>query len=349
MTAVVCCYNGEGYLRDLLRAIEAQTIPVAETIVVDNASTDRSREIVRAEFPRARLVELPSNDGPCVPRNRGLEEARTPWVFALDCDVVPAPDCLERLLDAVELDPGLALAEPRALDERDRGLVQYDGGHFHYTGLLALRNFHVPLARAEGRGTVAIDAAVALALLVDREKVLAYGGYDPAFFILFEDNDLSYRLRSAGERIAAVEEAIVVHRGGTAGTSFRQGMYPKRRVFLHSRNRWLFLAKSYQLSTIARGLPGLLAYELVAAAFAVAKLAPLAYLHGKASFLRHLPAALRARRATAARRRVRDAELVRGGPLTLWPGVATGRLSAGAARGLEGALRGWWRLAGGRA
>lgn len=348
MSVVVCNYNGERYLGDLLRSVAAQTVAPAEILVVDNRSTDGSVALLRRDWPAVRVIEMERNEGPCPARNRGMEEARHELVLALDCDLILEPDCLEKCLRVLEADPGLAAVEPRAVDEADRALVQYDGAWFHYVGLLCLRNFYVPAQQADGRGVVPVDAFVSLALLARRERLLQAGGYDQAFFILFEDSDLSYRLRSAGERIACVEDALVVHRGGTAGTSFRQGLYPARRVFLHSRNRWLFLAKSYQKRTLLRGLPGLLLYELVAIAFACAKLAPHAYVHGKLSFLWHLPAALGARRLTSRRRRVADCELIRGGPLTLWPPLTAGPVASTFGRALDALLRGWWRLAGGR-
>lgn len=320
---------------------------VAEVIVVDNASRDGSAEVARRECPGARVLSLADNAGPCPARNRGMEEARTRLVLALDADLVLEPDCLERLLAAFERDPGLAVAEPRALDEGS-GAVQYDGARFHYTGLLTLRNFYVERARAEGRGVVEVDAFVSVAALVDRAKCLAAGGYDPAFFILFEDSDLSYRLRSAGERIVCVEEAIVRHRGGTAGTSFRGGRYPARRVFLHARNRWLFLAKSYQWGTLLRGLPGLLVYEAASLVFACGKLAPHSWLLGKLAFFGGLPGALAARRETARRRRVPDRDFVGSGALTLWPPLTAGGASAFLGRALDATLRALWIALGGR-
>lgn len=327
-------------------------------IVVDNASTDASREIVKSEFPEVLLVTLAKNDGPCPARNRGLEIAKTKYVFAVDCDVILRGDAIEKLLIAFFNNSAnhneLAVAEPRAVAEEDTALVQYDGAFFHYVGLLILRNFYIPVARAlgsepkNGSAIVEIDAFVSVALLTDRECLLSAGGFDPAFFILFEDSDLSYRLRSAGKRIVSVEDSIVIHRGGTAGTSFRAGLYPARRVFLHSRNRWLFLVKNYQFSTLALGLPGLVIYEFAAILFAMIKISPLAYLHGKLSFFYHLPSALAARKITKRRRCVRDREFVRGGPLTLWPPLTSGRGMLVFSKILDGSLRFFWTLTGGR-
>ncbi|MFN0207242.1 MAG: glycosyltransferase family 2 protein [Planctomycetota bacterium] len=351
-TAVICCYNGERYLRDLIESIERQTARPAKLIIVDNASTDASREIVKSEFPDALLVTLAKNDGPCPARNRGLEVAKTKYVFAVDCDVILRDDAIEKLLIAFLNNSTnhneLAAAEPRAVAEEDPALVQYDGAFFHYVGLLILRNFYVPAARAARPAIVEIDAFVSVALLADRECLLSAGGFDPAFFILFEDSDLSYRLRSSGKKIVSVEDSIVIHRGGTAGTSFRAGLYPARRVFLHSRNRWLFLIKNYQFSTLLLGLPGLILYELAAVVFAIMKFSPHAYVHGKLSFFYHLPAALAARRITKTRRRVRDREFVRGGPLTLWPPLTAGRGTLVFSKILDGSLRFFWTLTGGR-
>lgn len=334
---------------DLLRSVAAQTVAPAETILVDNASTDGGLELVRREFPWVRIVPLTRNDGPGPARNRGLEEARTRLVFALDSDVVLGATCLERCLAAFAADRGLAVAEPRAVDAASPEFVQYDGAHFHYVGLLTLRNFYKPLTEAAGHGAVPIDAFVSVAILCDRAKLLEAGGYDPRYFILFEDSDLAYRLRVRGERMVAVEDALVLHRGGTAGTSFRGGAYPGRRVFLHARNRWLFLVKNYEAGTLLLGAPGLLLYEGAAFLFAIGRGAFLDYVKGKLGFLALLGGALRDRRALRGARVVRDRTFVRGGPLTLWPPLTQGRAGAAAGRMLDGALAAWWRLTGGRA
>lgn len=347
VTAVICNYNGEKYLRDLLNSIERQTVRPAEILIVDNASTDGSAAVAR-EFAGVRWIVMEKNDGPCPARNRGMQEARTPLVLALDCDIILAPDCLEQLLNIINSDARIAVVSPRAVAEEDTNLVQYDGAFFHYVGLLSLRNFYVPLDRAAGRGAVDVDAYVSMAVLVNCKECLDAGGYDPVFFILFEDSDLSYRLRSSGARIVCAEEARVIHRGGTAGTSFRAGLYPARRVFLHTRNRCLFIIKNYQFITILRGLPGLILYEFVALIFAFAKLAPHAWLHGKASFLYYLPGALAARRSTRARRTIPDRDFVRGGPLTLWPALTASPAARTLGGALDAILQFSWRALGGR-
>src|SRR5262245_45873533 len=119
VTVAITNWNGEAYLRDCLRAVLALEHPVAEVIVVDNASTDSSRRIVAEEFPSVRLVALAENRGPGPARNASFREARTRYVFQIDNDAVPQPGCLGPLVDALASDARAAIAEPRALDASD--------------------------------------------------------------------------------------------------------------------------------------------------------------------------------------------------------------------------------------
>jgi len=344
VSAVVCNFDGERYLEECLRSILGQE-GVDEVLVVDDASRDGSVALVRERFPEVRVVALDRNGGPGRARNVGMRAARNRFVLAVDNDAVLRPGALARLRAALDERPGCVAAQPRSLvyDEPDR--VHYDAGRFHYAGLLSLRNFHTPLAAAEGAGVVATDALIAIAPLVDREALFAVGGYDERLFYLAEDFDLSLRLRLAGHEIVAVEDAHVLHKGGTAGLSFRGGGYPRRRAFLHSRNRWTILAKAYRLRSLIALAPGILLYELVFTAFALVAGHLGAHLAGKLAFVRGLGATLDARRPVQAARRVRDRDLLVGGPLTLSPSLLERPLARALAKGLDRCLAAWWRVA----
>jgi GT2 family glycosyltransferase len=342
VSAVVCNYNGRGYLEACLTSVLAQEPD--EVLVVDDASTDDSVAFVRARFPAVEVLVLDHNRGPCAARNAGMRAARHRWVLAVDNDAVLEPGVLAKLRAALETDGGACLAQTRSVlfDEPTR--VHYDGGGFHYLGLIALRNFYVPLAEAEGAGVVEADALVAICVLLERDVVLAHGGYDEELFYLAEDLDLSLRLKLAGERLLAVEDALVRHRGGTAGLSFRGGDYPGRRVFLHARNRRRILAKCLALRTLVLVLPAFGLYELVWAFFALAEGQLGAQLRGRIAFLASLPSLLRARAAVQKNRRRRDRELLVGGPLVLSPLVLRSGAKRALARALDALFRAWWRL-----
>jgi GT2 family glycosyltransferase len=346
VSVVVVNWNGERYLDACLSSVAKLEGGVDEVLVVDNASTDGSLALLRERHPSVRILRLDRNEGPAPARNAGMRAAANRWVLALDNDAVLEPDVLEKLALAAASAPGIAIAQPRSVFHGEPGRVHYDGGSFHYAGLISLRNFYRPLPEAQGQGTLDVDCAVAVALLVDREALLEAGGYDEDYFILFEDLDLSYRLRALGRRIVSVEDAIVLHQAGTPGISFREGpSYPASRVFYHARNRWLFLAKDLRVRTLLVALPGLLLYEAVWFGFSVLSGGTLAWLRGKRRFLALLPRALEKRRAFQALRRVRDRDLLVGGPLTVTPAVSSSSWKRAVLASLDLSLRAWWGLA----
>jgi len=343
VSVVVVNWEGERYLAECLDAVRTLRGVVDEVLVVDNASKDGSVALVRERYPEARVVAMAKNEGPCPARNAGMRAAKNRWVLALDNDAVVRADTLEKLAAAAASDRRIAIAQPRSVFAAEPTRVHYDGGAFHYVGLIALRNFYAPLERAEGTGTLDVDCAVAVALLVDRDRVLELGGYDETMFILFEDLDLSYRLRACGARIVSVEDALVLHKGGTPGISFRDGpKYPGSRVFFHSRNRWTYLAKCLRRRTILVALPGLALYEVVWFTFALVQGNAADWWRGKRAFF-----ALRERRradraAFVAVRSVPDRELLVGGPLTITPALKSSGIRGLLDAALSGALRTWW-------
>ena len=346
ISAVVCNYNGMAYLERCLQALVDLGDQLAEIVVVDNLSTDGSRAFLRERFPDVRLIEMEDNGGPAKARNRGYREARHRWVLTLDNDAIVTPDLLTRLVAAAQDERRPVILQPRSVFASEPDRVHYDGGFLHYAGLICLRNFYTPVAQATGQGVEPVDVAIAVCLLLDKTRILELGGYDERYFILFEDLDLSMRLRRVGATILSVEDAIVLHDEGTAGISFRDGpSYPKQRVFFHSRNRWLYLLRCHRLRTLFVSAPGLLLYEGFWLAFAIKQGALGAWFRGKWAFVRLLPESFEKRRFLRAHAQVSDRKLLRGGPLTVTPAVARGGWMKRAVGLLDSGLRGWWGLA----
>lgn len=361
VSVVICNYDGEQHLPPCLDALARLEGVVDEWILVDNRSTDRSLEVVAERAPHVRVIDAGSNDGPARARNIGIAAARNRWVLSIDNDAVPAPDCLVKLAAAVaaangdgagvdrvesEREGRVVIAQPRSVFDGEPDRVHYDGGAFHAAGLIALRNFYRPLAEAEGEGALDVDCAVSVALLLDRDRVIEVGGYDEAYFILFEDLDLSYRLRARGDRILSVEDALCRHRAGTPGVSFREGpKYPASRVFYHSRNRWRYLAKNYRGRTLFVATPLLACYELVWLLFAAAGGNTNEWLRGKRAFFESWPEIAKERRAFLTARTARDRDLLVGGPLTTTPALGKSAVHRALLATLSGTLRALWWIA----
>ncbi|MFD0970844.1 glycosyltransferase family 2 protein [Plantactinospora endophytica] len=109
MSVIVPNYNKEKTLRACLTAIYAQTSPAAEVIVVDDASTDRSRQIA-AEFP-CTVLAFPENRGVSAARNAGADRAGGDLLFFVDSDIALAPDALAGAVAELRAHPGCGVLQ----------------------------------------------------------------------------------------------------------------------------------------------------------------------------------------------------------------------------------------------
>lgn len=104
VSVVIPCFNGEPYLGEALASARAQTLPVAEILVIDDGSTDGSAALA-ASFGAPVQVVRQRNQGESVARNRGFDLARGDWIALLDADDVWHPDKLAA--SAALIEPGV--------------------------------------------------------------------------------------------------------------------------------------------------------------------------------------------------------------------------------------------------
>ena len=93
-TAIIPAYNSEDTILQALTSLIQLQPPPAEIIVVDDASTDRTPQLVK-QFKRAQLLQLKQNMGPGTARNRGAEQAKTPWLLFVDADCQLPPSAIK--------------------------------------------------------------------------------------------------------------------------------------------------------------------------------------------------------------------------------------------------------------
>jgi GT2 family glycosyltransferase len=295
-TIVVLNYNGRRWLPGSLDGLAAQQqAPVFETLVVDNGSTDGSVDVVRASWPGVRVIETGTNLGFAAGNNAGAGAARGAWLVFLNNDTVPAPDWLARLFAEAAAHPECALVTSRLVFLDDDSIVDSAGDGYLRAGG-AFKHGHG--AQAE-RFAVSreVFGACGGAFMIRREAFEALGGFDPRFFMNYEDVDLSYRARLRGLRTWYAASAIVRHAGGGS-----LGVVSPAAVYYGQRNlEWTWIKNTP---------PGLLAatalshaiYSLAGVAHYVAIGRGGAVLRAKWAALRELPAVLADRRRIQAAR-----------------------------------------------
>ncbi|WP_235529694.1 glycosyltransferase [Nocardioides sp. Soil774] len=212
VAVVVVTHNRADLLARLLDGLAAQTRAADAVIVVDNASSDHTADVLAARTDLPLQVIEQDNLGGAGGFHRGVRAAYDRGfdrVWLVDDDVVPAPACLAALM-AVDEDCLIAVREDLAGTLVEKAAVEFD-----------LRN---PLAIRPKRSTVDSTYAdrasmpelvevqnVAFEGFMARRDVITEIGFpDPAFFIFFDDAEYAVRARRAGRRIWAVRDAVLV-------------------------------------------------------------------------------------------------------------------------------------------
>ena len=215
VTAIVAVYNGSATIGACLDAIVGQSQPVASILVIDDASTDNTVELVRERHdPRIELIALPRNVGPGEARNLALSRVTTDCFWIVDADCVPRPDCLAILCAALSADPAIGIVGgPNPQNPRT---VTYAAAAFDFSN----RYLVDPAAPPTD-----VPYVVGANMLVRRAVVEQIGNYDPKLRIA-EDFDLCVRARQAGCRVVFEPRALSEHRHPrTSITSYLRYQY----------------------------------------------------------------------------------------------------------------------------
>lgn len=216
VSVIVVNYNGAHLLPDCLESLLAQDPPCLEILVVDNASTDESMAVVR-RYPKVRWEGLPTNKGLGPGYNAGAAVANGEYLFFVNNDTWFERDCVRQLLKAFRGDDILA-ADPLQMDwagsQVIHGAQRFRWGWRYWRRPIPGIDPHQDFATRRQRE---IPWACAGAMLVDRKKFEALGGFDPAFFLYYEDMDLCWRGWLRGWKTLWIPSARLRHRVGASG------------------------------------------------------------------------------------------------------------------------------------
>lgn len=232
VSALIVTYHCREAARACLESLYEHAGDVAlEVIVIDNASGDGTVEMVREEFPQARLLALAENVGFARAVNVAAEEARGGHLLLLN----PDTEVHEGMLTAfLAFDAGLsepAICGGRTL--RPDGSLD-PGSCWGAPTLWSLFCFATALSSAfKGtrifdpeslggwkRDSVRdVDIVTGCLLFVPKELWLDLGGFDPRFFVYGEDADLALRAAAAGVRRVITPDAVVTHEVGVSSAT----------------------------------------------------------------------------------------------------------------------------------
>ncbi len=216
VTAVVVTYNRKELLREALAALAAQTRPVDRVLVVDNASTDGTPELVRGEHPGVDYVRLDENLGGAGGFHEGSRRAYDDgfdWLWLMDDDTIPTETALAELLAAPAALDGLP--QPYVLASR---VILPDGTLHPFNRPPLDQRDPTRTMEAVGRGYMPIRYASFVSAMIRRDAVTELGLPHGEFFIWVDDVEFTSRIlrEHAGY---AVPSSVVVHKSHTRGAT----------------------------------------------------------------------------------------------------------------------------------
>lgn len=239
-TIVIPNYNGIKYIEACLDSVFAGTQTDIEVIVVDNASTDGSLEIIKEKFPQIKLIENTINTGFCKAVNQGILASTTPYVILLNNDTVVDLAFVHELEKVMDNDKTLFSASAKLISLYEKDKID-DAGDFYCALGWAF-------ARGKNKNSQLYDkdcnifascagAAIYRRELLNEDKV---GLFDENHFAYLEDIDIGYRARIKGYRNYFASKAIVYHAGsattGSRYNSFKTKLASKNSIYLISKN-----------------------------------------------------------------------------------------------------------------
>ena len=245
---VTVTYSPGDALTGLLDSIPAASSRPVQVVLADNGSTDGSVETA-AGRPGVRLLRTGSNLGYGRAANLGVRQAPGDWVVIANPDLTWEPGALDTLLEAVGRWPsagvlGPAILSPdgtlypsaRQLPSLGRGI-----GHALCGWWWPSNPWTAAYRRERGVPTERLAGWLSgSCMLVRREAFDAVGGFDPAYFMYFEDLDLCERIGRAGWQNVYVPTSVVCHEGG-ASTS----KDPRTMADAHHASAWRYLSRRY--------------------------------------------------------------------------------------------------------
>ncbi|MBN9456305.1 MAG: glycosyltransferase family 2 protein [Bosea sp.] len=216
ITAIVVSHDSAEVLPACLAALAGEGVP---TIVVDNASGDDSRVV--AAQRGARVIANARNEGYGRGNNIGIAAAATPYVLVVNPDLELRPGAAAALLEAAGRYPDAGMLAPRIVEPSGRLFLQP-------RSLLSPSHLNRSRTMAAPEGDACLPFLSGACLLIRRELFLALGGFDPAIFLFYEDDDLCRRMRDAGQALVHVHEAEAGHGRGRSSTPSPQRRFKTR-------------------------------------------------------------------------------------------------------------------------
>lgn len=227
---IIITYNSSQFIVSCLQALQANTDYPHEIIVLDNASTDNTVQLIQELFTAVQLQVNEANIGFAAANNRAAQLATGEYLTFLNPDTIVKKNWLQPLIEVINTDKTIGAVTPQIVFAHEPDRVNTCGNTVHFSGLTYCEKYGKLVSNAPPYTVSAVSGA---AFVMPKELFSSLGGFAEKFFMYYEDTELSLRMRCAGYFCTAVPKSIVHH-------AYIPSFSPQK-VFYLERNRYLSL------------------------------------------------------------------------------------------------------------
>jgi GT2 family glycosyltransferase len=265
VSIIVVSYNTEALLKQCLESVFARTLDIEfEIIVIDNASSDGSRRMVKEVFPGVILIENQKNLGFGQANNLGFKYAKGRNVFLLNSDTILLNNAVKILSDYLDDNLQTGICGGNLFDENENpahsfmrclpSLFLELNSLFRNNRLFRIR-YGKNLQFNYTNNPLEVGYITGADMMLRTSILNTVGGFDPDFFMYYEETELTYRIKRLGFSIYNVPNARIIHLGGKSFSNNNE----KKKLFLNSEDlyyrkthSWLGKKIIYFIKTLTR-------------------------------------------------------------------------------------------------
>jgi len=272
VTAVIVTYQSARTIGvALAAALRCRDAGLLDLVVVDNASSDATREILASHAGWADVVLEATNHGFARGCNLGLARVKSPYTLFLNPDAAIEPPALRTMLEFMEQRPDAGIVGPATLcGSKDRPLLQPTG---RYPTPWSVVRDATPLLRRRSSAVTIVPGSAPMrtgwvcgaVLLIRSRLARQLRGFDPRFFLYWDEIDLCRRAEEAGYENWALGSALARHVVGASsdggprvGAAVAKHYYQSRYYYMAKHHGWLAATAAELAEFVLLGIESLL-------------------------------------------------------------------------------------------
>lgn len=243
-------WNGYTFTRQCLLSLKNVSYSNYFVVVVDNASTDGSMELLRKEFEAVAYIQNQKNEGFTGGNNTGMAYAlqqKVDYICLLNNDTEVEPDFLDHLIKRIESDENIGAVQPKIFYNGRRDVLWNAGGYFNkVTGFPKVHGENQPDNEKYNRAKE-VDWITGCCFLLRSATVVEAGKLDHHYFAYFEDVEWSFRIQATGRKLVYEPSAVIYHEAGVSSKAKqkgKEGFLSPYAHYLNVRNH-LYLLRQY--------------------------------------------------------------------------------------------------------